>query len=200
MKKAFLLLLSLLVLGIYAAPAMALMSPENPTLWWDADNDPETYETETTISPSNTPIFLDLYLSGVKTEHEVMGFTGALYTGDLFVNSATQPGVTINTAFWNGNWAVNNYGNGYIEFSGSVATSAPWVNGDDILLLTLTLEYSRNGCYTLPNEEDHFELNGGSVEVDTTTYAITVCGVPVPGTMFLLATGLLGLVGIRRRA
>ncbi len=216
MKKAFLLVLSLLVLGIYAAPAMAL-SADDPTLWWDANNDPVTNETEKTISPSNTPISIDLYLSGVKTEHQVMGFTGKLYTGDLFVNEledpsqpAPQPGgkpnVTINTAFWGGNEAVSNYGNGYIEFSGSVATSAPWVNGDDILLATFTFDYNQEGehLFNWKNQYEMFELNGNNVpSLDVDTYAIKVtatAAVPVPGTMILLCTGLLGLVGIRRRA
>ncbi len=204
MKKAILLTLTIFFFGIFATPAMAAMSTDDPVLWWDTDDDPETNETCIVIHPGGQ-ISVDLYLSGVQTEDKVMGFTGHLYTGDLFVNSATQPGVTINTDYWDGSLAVNNYENGYIEFSGSVATAAPWVDGDNIRLATFTFDYNQEGEHLLnwQNEYEMFELNGFYVPpFDMDTYALKVCRVcvPVPGTMILLGTGLLGLLGIRRRA
>ncbi len=59
------------------------------------------------------------------------------------------------------------------------------------------------GSYTFPGEGaslDFIDSDENVIPLDLYTHTITFYVVPVPGTLMLLCSGLLGLIGIRRRS
>jgi hypothetical protein len=94
----------------------------------------------------------------------------------------------------------------FADFLSVEAFGTPPLPGDDVVMLSFVLTCTGTGVFDLVlfdlNDEPNSGLGDGTVLddlFDGTTVFATVNQVPVPGAVWLLGSGLLGLVGLRRK-
>jgi hypothetical protein len=222
-KKITLLISILFTFVIFAAPAFAFHT-DHPTFWWDIDGD---MNPDTTVNlAAGETLNADLYLSGVDPESIFNGVDGHItYANPDQFNELTLDDTHLNFDFElfrqeEIGFAAN--GDRWIYQSGLLPLGVS-DSGDDIAILgEYDVYYPGSGIYWaglkltandtidplanivlnldgIDGELDMFQPCGDGVWMPRDVMNLTINPVPVPAAVWLLGSGILGLVGINRR-
>ncbi len=198
-----------ITLGFWGGASAAPTAPEPVVFLSDIVADPTPGFYSTTVLPGDT-FDVGLYVYTDMSKHEGGDF---LYTAWARVDEiSANPILTFSAASGNASaitWAVSNpFQN---DPNGVGFACEDWLPGNpngSLLLGTITLtaptagvatlqtgslyeqsdNYTQFESYDYVNLEDSVQFFGGEINV-----------VPIPSALYLLASGLIGLVGIRRR-
>lgn len=201
MKKLFFILLAgLLVLGVSGTASATL------TFNLDFEQD-GSYESYYEMLPSEM-VWIDLYVSNVPTPGlQSMGFDFTYDFTQLEVTPGTEPSAM--------NWYITPSVD--ISIPGEVEMKGGRIGGlgpDDVLLGTIELHciapgtsdlwlFDSDRAYDLaPTAFNDFVLADGTVLDGQLVDGIllgTITNVPIPGAIWLLGAGFVGLAGLRRK-
>jgi hypothetical protein len=207
LKKTMLMALAVfMVLGTTGlALAYSTAGQYEVVFWWDTDGDLLTTETDVTLAPGDT-LNASLYVSGIDSGYGWSSFTAEIGWDDTLFNN---PAITVDDTTWGGPEGPGNESVGPPFYANQGAAPGVFNSGDDIKLLDITLENFGGVPTVLVTDGDgltsmgmdwstHVAANwpaGASFEAQD----LNINAVPVPAAVWLLGSGLLGLVGIRRR-
>jgi hypothetical protein len=191
MKRFLVLVLALVMVLGFAGFASA-----SPYIWFDANGD-MVPDTEWIMEPCDV-VWLEVYISGVPTP-------GLISMGLIASYDPDQLEVTTGTGIYRDNWWFGplNLSPGVVDMVGG--RLYPGLSGDDIHLGTIELHCIEPGVssITLTDHDapyDDFVLADGRVLDNEILYgSIEITNVPIPGTLLLLGSGLLGIIGLGRR-
>ncbi|OEU44833.1 MAG: hypothetical protein BBJ60_02875 [Desulfobacterales bacterium S7086C20] len=188
-----LLLMSLSLIGSQVRAATVFLEPHGDL--------PTLYGFELTVDPTEL-FLLDVYIS-VPEAQEHAGFYGAgFYIGfDGGVIRADAANVA-DPPFDSG-WSVIDIGSDYVMYQAMMSTEEKNYYGD-ILMGTIQFSPIAMGTSMITSRDysdfpDFVYFDGGTFDDEVTFCGGTVNVVPIPGTVLLFGSGLLGLMGIGRR-
>jgi hypothetical protein len=107
---------------------------------------------------------------------------------------ATTPGQSYTVEFWLSNTEANNYNEFVARWDGTPMIQLLNLPPDDVGVYT-PYSYTAVATGTLATIDFGYRDNPGWYDLDD----ISVTAVPIPGAIWLLGSGLVGLVAIRRR-
>lgn len=176
MKKNI-LLLTLLAMVFAAVPAMSA-----PVVSLELSDNPVAV---------GSAFDINVIASGLEVTDPVIGFGFDLdYDDSLFVYN----GASVSSSFTDNSGAFED-----TDVAGSVF---PGVSGDDIFLASLSFTPQSAGDFSLGIVSDMYNPNQGlftAYDKIDMSGDVTVNATPIPGAVWLFASGLAGLAGIRRR-
>lgn len=178
MKKNITLLVSLTLLSmIFTVPALSA-----PVVSLELSGNPVSV---------GTAFDIRVIASGLEVTDPVIGFGFDLdYDDSVFVYN----GASVNSSFIDNSGAFAD-----TDVAGSVF---PGISGDDIFLTSLSFTPQSAGDFSLGIVSDMDNPNQGLFTVyDKIDMSgdVTVNATPIPGAVWLFASGLVGLAGIRRK-
>jgi hypothetical protein len=174
------------------------------------------FDTGQTITlKTGESVWLDLYVSGFNEEFNGLSAFGIHMTWENSVLNWQAP-LTVKSVFKNGfsdpslqpgAEPVSKIGAGYLDLSG-LNFSAP--EGDNILLATFQLVNSGSGTSPITlsrlhsgDYQDWATFLGDNLDpqlANPITLGVVSNPVPIPAAIWIFASGLLGLIGLRRKS
>ena len=213
-KKIIKMLFIMFVVSIFAVPAFAGVDATTPVFWWDVNEDMMP-DTEVFLSSGDT-LNANLYISGL------VGGLGCTWM-EMNINYASpemfnDPDINdshLHLDFENLRMETAAPGQfyqrgGYLLGYNLTGNDKPILGEYDVMgvpglyfpgiSLTATDYITEDANILLEIEEIIFGDYGNPLPVDMDTYALTINPVPIPGAVWLLGSGLLGLIGIKRKS
>jgi hypothetical protein len=210
MKKLEIIALSLFFLvGMSAGTALAYTAT-SPEVWWavydtsqlSVDNPvaPDDYATEVTLDPTGDTLYLYLFASGIP-DIDGDGLDqfdiDVAWSDDMF----GSPDIHISDTYWatmqNEQTGPPFHGDAAQDFMSGAST---W-SGDNIPLfaIELTTDGLTAAYELIATVNALHRIDGEDFASSVTVHNLTANPIPIPSAIVLLSSGLLGLVGIRRR-
>ena len=203
MKKITIIVLTIIMTISFGSAASAAFLTFDIDFWTDgtnpvnnySKNNPTVYDTNQTITlqPSEK-VWVDIYFS---TDAEI---TAGSY--DLQFNSTSLKALEGRGA--ETPWVLENYEMdipGSVKYQDVVFPPGDFVTGNDIFFGSILLH-----CTGISEDELRLENYLGFITIDSENVPIipsvnlgTISQVPIPGAIWLLCSGLVGLAGMRHR-
>lgn len=206
-KLMFTTLFLVFLLGIWSSNAGASIA----TLWWDVKGITDKSATQPPGPGDLIPdtkvdllvcqkVWLDLYVSGILPPGAVNFAFNLNYDSEQFTyEPPNHPSLKVGEIWSNLDFRYVDVGNGYIIGEGAMPMSGvKEVFGDNIEIAMIDFHCKRVGSYTL-NFEEFGLWNMAGNSYDLGYIPLTINNVPIPGALLLLGSGLLGILGLRRK-
>jgi len=205
MKKLIIIVLWVFISGIFSLNANA----STVTLWWDvkgitdkdATSPPSTGDKQPDTWVNLIPcqkVWLDLYVSNIPSPGADFFDFELIYDANQFTfDPPLHPSIKLGPGWTYQPYSDNSSSGLIIAWAGAETGKAFY--GDNIEIALIDLHCKKVGSYTLIF--DYFYLyETGSGDLFQIEYIpLTINNVPIPGTLILIGSGLLGLIGLRRR-
>jgi len=176
--------LILLTFPVFAAPVVSIGNY--------IVNPGDTFTIDIILSNTQDAVDLDTPLDTFSFRLNISPSDGGLTIANP-VNWATGPAIPASTSFWFSGSRTNDYEASAL-YSVFASTVPPLSDG---VLASLDLSCLANGSWDLILSDIAFGHGQTKVTVDTINGSVST--VPIPATALLFLSGILGLVGVRRK-
>ena len=212
-KKMIKVLFLMFVVSIFTVPAFAGVEATSPVFWWDVNEDMMP-DTEVFLSPGDT-LEANLYISGLVGEYGCTWIEMNInYISPEMFEVTDVNDSHLHLGFENLRLETAVPGQffqrgGYILGYNLIGNDKPILGEYDVMgvsglyfpgiRLTANDNITADANILLETEDILFGNWGDPLPIDMDTYALTINPVPIPGAVWLFGSGLLWLIGIRRK-